>query len=114
MFPFPFLLSVTICASGKVCTGLGGAASKEHRDMFKILRTALTSDRVMPVRAAAASALLAMAPHAPFLMSTELENVAVACFKGLDGANYETRKAIAKCLGSILAMTQLQVPVCWA
>ena len=100
----------TMVALGKVCTGLGGAASKEHRDLYKILRSALTSDRVMAVRAAAATAILAMAPHAAFLATTaELEGLAVACFKGLDGSNYETRKAIARCLGSILAMTQQQV-----
>ncbi len=94
-----------------MCSGLGSAASNIHRDLYKTLRSALTSDRVMSVRAAAATAILAMAPHAPFLTSggADLEGVAQACFKGMDGANYETRKAIAKCLGFILAMTQTQV-----
>ncbi len=100
----------TMVALGKVCTGLGTAAASVHRDMYKTLKGALTSDRVMPVRAAAASALLSMAQSgAPFLTGPgELENLAVACFKGLDGANYETRKAIARCLGNVLAMTQQQ------
>ena len=72
----------------------------------------MTSDRVMPVRAAAATAIQAMAAaEANFLVTTELENVAVMCFKAFEGANYETRKAIARCLGSILAATQQVVRV---
>ena len=68
----------------------------------------MSSDRVMAVRAAAASAILAMAPFATFITTTELENVAIMCFKAFDGSNYVTRKTIAKCLGNILAMTQQQ------
>ena len=44
-----------------------------------------------------------------FITSTELDSVATMCFRSFDGANYETRKAIAKTLGNILAMTQLSV-----
>ena len=36
-------------SSGKICTGLGGAASNVHKDIYKSCRTALT-DRVMSVR----------------------------------------------------------------
>ena len=38
-----------LISSGKICTGLGGAASNVHKDIYKSCRTALT-DRVMTVR----------------------------------------------------------------
>ena len=63
----------------------------------------------MSVRAAGAYALACMSEFAQFLVSTELESVATMCFRAFDGANYETRKAIAKCLGSLLATTQQKV-----
>lgn len=95
----------TMRALGKVCTGLGSAASNVHRDIFKAVKGAL-ADRNMPVRAAAAYALGCMAESAQFLLTTELESVATLCFRAFDGANYETRKAIARCLGGMLAATQ--------
>ena len=48
-------------------------------------------------------------PQLQFITTTELESVATMCFRSFDGANYETRKAIAKTLGNILAMTQQTV-----
>ena len=48
-------------------------------------------------------------PQLQFITTTELESVATMCFRSFDGANYETRKAIAKTLGNILAMTQQMV-----
>lgn len=84
---------------------MGSAAANIHRDIYKTVRTAL-SDRVMTVRAAAAYCLSCLAPHAAFITGAEMENVAAMCFRAFEGANYETRKAIAKCLGSMLARTQ--------
>ena len=43
--------------AGKVCSGLGTAASNIHKDIYKSARLALT-DRAMPVRAAAAECLM--------------------------------------------------------
>lgn len=63
----------------------------------------------MSVRAAAAYALGCMSEFAQFLVTTDLESVATMCFRAFDGANYETRKAIAKCLGMLLAATQQKV-----
>ncbi len=98
----------TMVTFGKLCSGLGSAASSVHRDVYKTVRASL-SDRVMAVREAGAYCLLCMAPYAQFVTSTELENVGTMCFRAFDGANYETRKAIAKTLGGILAMTQQTV-----
>lgn len=47
----------TMVAFGKVCSGLGTAASNIHKDIYKSARQALT-DRAMPVRVAAAECLL--------------------------------------------------------
>jgi hypothetical protein len=47
----------TFSSLGKVCGGLGTAASNIHKDIYKSARLALT-DRAMPVRAAAAECLL--------------------------------------------------------
>ena len=123
----------TMVTFGKLCSGLGTAAASVHRDVYKTVRAAM-SDRVMPVREAGAFCLLSMAPYAQassvmgnqvsrlwekgtrqhlpqlqFITTTELESVATMCFRSFDGANYETRKAIAKTLGNILAMTQQTV-----
>jgi hypothetical protein len=94
-----------VTISGKLCTGLGTAASSVHREIYKTVRTSM-GDRVMSVREAGAFCLLCMAPYAQFVTGTELENVATMCFRAFDGANYETRKAIAKSLGTMLANTQ--------
>ncbi len=95
-----------------MCTGLGSAASSTHRDIYKAARTCL-QDRAATVRAAAASCLLALAAHAAFVTTTELESVAVTCFRAFEGATYEARKAIAWGLGNVVAMTQ-QVRSCFA
>ena len=52
---------------GKVCTGLGSAATNVHRDIYKAAKTSLSGDRAVTVRSAAASCILAMAPYASFL-----------------------------------------------
>lgn len=85
--------------------GLGSAAASVHRDIFKALRHGVM-DRVMAVRRAAAACLGQMLPHAPFLATSELENVFSLCFRALDGADYEARMAVAAVLGALVAATQ--------
>lgn len=95
----------TMIAFGKVCTGLGTAASTIHRDIYKSARSALT-DRAMPVRAAAAECLLALSQYATFMYTSELDNVCQTSFRALDGSNHEARKHISKLLGTLVAFTQ--------
>ncbi|KAL0275721.1 UNVERIFIED_CONTAM: hypothetical protein PYX00_003499 [Menopon gallinae] len=89
----------------KVCAGMGSAISNVHKDIYKAARHCLT-DRVMAVRSAAAKCLLEMLNHAPFMYTTELENLASLCFRAFDGSNYEVRCSVAKLLGSLIASTQ--------
>ncbi|CAG0883432.1 unnamed protein product [Darwinula stevensoni] len=91
-----------------ICLGMGSAASSVHRDIYKAARQCLT-DRVMPVRCAAAKCLISMVPDAPFLYTSELENLSTLCFRAMDGSNYEVRCTVAQLLGTLLAMTQ-QLP----
>lgn len=91
----------------KVCNGMDTAISNVHKEIYKATKYCLT-DRVMPVRVAAAKCLLEMMNHAPFLYTTELENMAALCFRAFDGSNYEVRCAVAKLLGSLIAFTQQQ------
>ncbi|KAL5274805.1 HEATR5B family protein [Megaselia abdita] len=89
----------------KVCAGMGSAISNVHKDIYKAIKYCL-NDRNIPVRVAAARCLLEMVNHAPFLYTTELENVATLCFRAFDGSNYEVRCAVAKFLGTLLSFTQ--------
>lgn len=91
----------------KVCSGMDTAIANVHKDIYKATKHCLT-DRVMAVRVAAARCLMEMLNHAPFLYTTELENVATLCFRAFDGSNYEVRCAVAKLLGSLIAFTQQQ------
>lgn len=91
----------------KLCNGMDTAISNVHKEIYKATKTCLT-DRVMPVRVAAAKCLLEMLNHAPFLYTTELENMAALSFRAFDGSNYEVRCAIAKVLGTLIAFTQQQ------
>lgn len=91
----------------KVCCGMDTAIANMHKEIYKATKYCLT-DRVMPVRVAAAKCLLEMMNHAPFLYTTELENVASLCFRAFDGSNYEVRCAVANLLGSLIAFTQQQ------
>ncbi|XP_076643444.1 HEAT repeat-containing protein 5B isoform X1 [Halictus rubicundus] len=93
----------------KVCAGMGSAITNVHKEIYKVSRHYLT-DRVMAVRCAAAKCLLEMLNHAPFLYTTEIESVATLCFRAFEGSNYEVRCAVAKLLGSLVAMTQLSTP----
>merc|ERR1719232_2146159 len=97
----------TMITFGKVCRGLGGAASNVHKDIYKACRASLT-DRVMSVRSAAAECLVEMMDCAPFLYTAELENMASLCFRAFDGCNYSTRMSVAKLLGMLMAQTQEQ------
>jgi len=95
----------TMLTLGKVCRGLGGAASNVHKDIYKACRASL-QDRVMCVRSAAAECLVDMIDNAAFLYTTELENMTSLCFRAFDGSNYTARQSIAKLLGTLLAYTQ--------
>jgi len=44
--------------------------------------------------------------EAPFLYTTELDNVASLCFRAMDSSNYDVRCDVAKLLGRLLAATQ--------
>ncbi|XP_014207871.1 HEAT repeat-containing protein 5B [Copidosoma floridanum] len=93
----------------KVCAGMGSAVTNVHKEIYKVCRHCLT-DRVMAVRCAAAKCILEMLHHAPFLYTTEIESVATLCFRAFEGSNYEVRCAVAKLLGTLVAMTQLPAP----
>ena len=45
--------------------------------------------------------------EAPFMHTTELDNVSSLCFRAMDGSSYDVRCDVAKLLGSLLAATQL-------
>ena len=85
------------------------ACSSAHKEMYRIARVCLT-DRVMPVRTAAAKCIEEMMKSAPFLYTTELESFTSLCLRALDGADYDARIAIAGLLGSVISYTQ-QPPV---
>ena len=96
----------TMVTLGKVCKGLGGAASNVHKDMYKAARGCL-SDRAMTVRLAAAECLLQMIDHCPWMAaSPELDNLARDCFRAMEGANHAARGAVARLLGQLVASTQ--------
>ena len=50
--------------------------------------------------------MIELVNEAPFVHTTELDNVMSVCFRGLDGSNYDVRCHIAKLLGHLLATTQ--------
>ena len=54
--------------------------------------------------------LLELLKEAAFMYTSELENMVSACFRALDGSNYDVRSAVAKLLGVLLAMTQSNPP----
>ena len=84
---------------------MGNAANSVHRDIYKAVKHGLT-DRVMTVRSSAAKCLHKLVTCAPFLYTTELENVFSICFRSLEGSNYEVRCSIAQVLGTLVAQTQ--------
>ena len=44
--------------------------------------------------------------EAPFMYTTELENVVSLCIRALDGSNYDVRCDVSSLLGLVLATTQ--------
>jgi len=84
---------------------MDSAASSAHKEMYRIARICLM-DRVMSVRTAAAKCVEEMMKSAPFLYTTELESVTSLCFRALDGADYDSRIAIAGLLGAVISYTQ--------
>ena len=95
----------------KIVVVMGASATSLHRDIFKVIKYAHSlTDRVLAVRTSVARCLLEMIPHAPFLYTTDLENVFSLCFRGLEGSNYEVRCEIAKVLGALVAITQTTSP----
>ena len=91
--------------AGKICLGLGSAASALHRDLYKLSKTAL-SDRSLPVRSAAANCLLQLAYNWNALYTSELDSVSQAIFRAFDGANSHARKSLSQLLGTLVAFTQ--------
>ena len=87
---------------------MGSAISNVHKEIYKAARPCII-DRMMAVRCASARCLMEMLNYAPFLYTTELESLATLCFRAFDGSNYEVRCSIAKLLGTLVAMTQLDV-----
>ncbi|XP_057638417.1 HEAT repeat-containing protein 5A isoform X1 [Chionomys nivalis] len=85
-----------------ILTGLGAAAARCHRDVYKAARSCLT-DRSMAVRCAAAKCLLELQNEAVFMWSTDLDSVATLCFKSFEGSNYDVRISVSKLLGTVLA-----------
>ncbi|XP_047677260.1 HEAT repeat-containing protein 5A isoform X1 [Tachysurus fulvidraco] len=86
----------------KILKGLGVSALPCHRDIYKATRSCLT-DRSMAVRCATAKCLLELQREAVFLWSTELENMALLCFRAFDGSNYDVRVTVSKLLGTLFA-----------
>ena len=96
---------LNIFFAGKICSGLGSAASALHRDLYKLSKTAL-SDRSFPVRSAAANCLLQLAYNWSALYTSELDSVSQAIFRAFDGANSHARKSLSQLLGTLVAFTQ--------
>uniref|UniRef100_T1IQK7 HEAT repeat-containing protein 5A n=1 Tax=Strigamia maritima TaxID=126957 RepID=T1IQK7_STRMM len=92
-------------AFGKICCGMGTAANSVHKDIYKAARQCMT-DRVMSVRCTAAKCIQEMIPHAPFLSTVELENVASLCFRSFDSSSYDVRCSVGKLLGTLMGFTQ--------
>ncbi|XP_047496501.1 HEAT repeat-containing protein 5B-like isoform X1 [Penaeus chinensis] len=89
----------------KITAGMGTAAGNVHKDIYKAAKMGLT-DRALPVRCASALCLMEMTKHAPFLYTTEIENLSQLCYRAFDNSNYDVRCTVAKLLGTVLATTQ--------
>ncbi|CAG2165004.1 unnamed protein product, partial [Oppiella nova] len=93
----------------RIVAGMGNAANSVHRDVYKSVKLGMT-DRAMIVRSSAAKCLHKMLSCAPFLYTSELENVFSVCFRALEGSNYEVRCSVAQVLGTLVAQTQQPSP----
>ncbi|XP_076062392.1 HEAT repeat-containing protein 5B isoform X2 [Oratosquilla oratoria] len=89
----------------KITAGMGTAASNVHKDIYKAAKLGLT-DRALPVRCASATCLMEMTKYAPFLYTTEIENLSQLCYRAFDNSSYDVRCTVAKLLGTLLATTQ--------
>ncbi|MPC13265.1 HEAT repeat-containing protein 5B [Portunus trituberculatus] len=89
----------------KITAGMGTAAGNVHKDIYKAAKMGLT-DRALPVRCASALCLMEMTKHAPFMYTTEIENLSQLCYRAFDNSNYDVRCTVAKLLGFVLATTQ--------
>lgn len=89
----------------KITAGMGSAAANIHKEVYKSCKMGLT-DRALPVRCASALCLLEMTKHAPFLYTTEIENLSQLCYRAFDNSSYDVRCTVAKLLGTLLATTQ--------
>lgn len=47
-----------------------------------------------------------MTKYAPFMYTTEIENLSQLCYRAFDNSNYDVRCTVAKLLGFVLATTQ--------
>lgn len=86
----------------KVVAGLGSVGSTIHKDVYKAC-SKLFTDRAMSVRCAAARCMAQLVKDAPFVVQTEVDNVASLCFRALDGSNYDVRCDVARLLGLLLS-----------
>ncbi|PIK54390.1 putative HEAT repeat-containing protein 5B, partial [Apostichopus japonicus] len=57
-----------------------------------------------------AESLQELVVNASFLQSSELDNTVTACFRSLDGSNYDVRSSVAKLLAVLLSTTQTNPP----
>ena len=91
----------------KMIHGLGTAAFSVHKDLYKQLTKTYLTDRVMPVRAAAAQCLhdLISESGSPVFLNG-LDAVSTQCLKALEGANYEVRLIIAKVYAKMAASAE--------
>lgn len=89
----------------KITAGMGSAAGNVHKDIYKAAKMGL-SDRALPVRCASALCLMEMTKYAPFMYTTEIENLSQLCYRAFDNSNYDVRCTVAKLLGFVLATTQ--------
>ncbi|XP_072169312.1 HEAT repeat-containing protein 5B-like [Diadema setosum] len=93
----------------KILQGLGSVTQPHHRDIYKAARSAL-QDRTMAVRVSASKCLEQLATEAPFMVTSELENVISSSFRALDGSNYDVRSSVAQLLGVLLATALTKPP----
>ncbi|EDV23758.1 uncharacterized protein TRIADDRAFT_26322 [Trichoplax adhaerens] len=94
----------------KILSDLGASASSVYKDIYKAIKY-YACDRALIVRAASINVAIAMAKEAPFLYTTELDNMVSLCFRVLEGSNYDVRCAVAELLGQLAAMTQHMAPI---
>lgn len=87
-----------------IVSGMGAAASPIHRDIYKALKHGML-DRSNAVRSSSVRCLSTLIEHAPFLHTSDIEQVFSVCFRALDGSNYEVRCSVARALGLLLLMT---------